>query len=160
MRRWKPCSAWWADRPSKARRIVLRSNGIRNRHYALDRLSGEPVMTNAEMAAQAVRALGELEQVGCLAAGTSHPDQLLPGHGVMVHGELGWPRLEVVSLAGICLAGTAALKHAWLSVRAGDTERAVAVASEMPSPMLRGRNFEAEAEHKVQALESSPGDRL
>jgi len=143
-------------RPSKARRIVLRSNGIRNRHYALDRITGEPVMSNAEMAAHAVRALGELERVGCLAAATSHPDQLLPGHGVMVHGELGWPRLEVVSLAGICLAGTAALKHAWLSVRAGDTERAVAVASEMPSPMLRGRNFEAEAEYKVRELEASP----
>ena len=143
-------------RPSKARRIVLRSNGIRNRHYALDRTTGEPVMRNAEMAAHAVRALGELEHVGCLAAATSHPDQLLPGHGVMVHGELGWPRLEVVSLAGICLAGTAALKHAWLSVRAGDTERAVAVASEMPSPMLRGRNFKAEAEYKVRELEASP----
>jgi 3-oxoacyl-[acyl-carrier-protein] synthase-3 len=143
-------------RPSKARRIVLRSNGIRSRHYALDRATGEPVMTNAQMAARAIRALGDLEQVQCLAAATSHPDQLLPGHGVMVHGELGWPRLEVVSLAGICLAGTAALKHAWLAVRAGDAARAVSVASEMPSPMLRGRNFEAESEHKVNALESSP----
>jgi 3-oxoacyl-[acyl-carrier-protein] synthase-3 len=143
-------------RPSKARRIVLRSNGIRSRHYALDPNTGEPVMTNAQMAARAIRALGDLEQVQCLAAATSHPDQLLPGHGVMVHGELGWPRLEVVSLAGICLAGTAALKHAWLAVRAGDAARAVSVASEMPSPMLRGRNFAAESEHKVNALESSP----
>jgi 3-oxoacyl-[acyl-carrier-protein] synthase-3 len=143
-------------RPSKARRIILRSNGIRTRYYALDRATGEPVMTNAQMAAKAVRALGEVSGVGCLAAATSHPDQLLPGHGVMVHGELGWPRLEVVSLAGVCVAGAAAFKHAWLSVRAGDVRRAVAVASEMPSPMLRGRNFEAEAEHKVLELEEKP----
>lgn len=143
-------------RPSKARRIVLRSNGIKSRHYALDRATGEPVMSNAEMAAQAVRGLGELSGVGCLAAATSHPDQLLPGHGVMVHGELGWPRLEVVSLAGVCVAGAAAFKHAWLAVRAGDSERAVAVASEMPSPMLRGKNYAAEAEHKVRELEESP----
>jgi 3-oxoacyl-[acyl-carrier-protein] synthase-3 len=143
-------------RPSKARRIVLRSNGIQKRHYALDRATGEPVMTNAQMAAQAVRGLGELSGVGCLAAATSHPDQMLPGHGVMVHGELGWPRLEVVSLSGVCVAGAAAFKHAWLAVRAGDVERAVAVASEMPSPMLRGRNYEAEAEHKVRELEENP----
>jgi 3-oxoacyl-[acyl-carrier-protein] synthase-3 len=143
-------------RPSKARRIVLRSNGIRTRYYALDRTTGEPIMSNAQMAAQAVRGLGELNNVGSLAAATSHPDQLLPGHGVMVHGELGWPRLEVVSLSGVCVAGAAAFKHAWLSVRAGDTERAVAVASEMPSPMLRGRNYEAESEHKVNKLEESP----
>ncbi|MBI5428917.1 MAG: beta-ketoacyl-ACP synthase III [Nitrosomonadales bacterium] len=143
-------------RPSRARRIVLRSNGILSRHYALDRVTGEPVMSNAEMAAQAVRALGELSGIGCLAAATSHPDQLLPGHGVMVHGELGWPRLEVVSLSGVCVAGAAAFKHAWLSVSAGDTARAVAVASEMPSPMLRGRNYQAESEHRVRELEESP----
>lgn len=143
-------------RPSKARRIVLRSNGIRTRHYALDRETGEPVMSNAQMAAEAVRGLGAVSDVGCLAAATSHPDQLLPGHGVMVHGELGWPRLEVVSLSGVCVAGAAAFKHAWLAVKAGDVQRAVAVASEMPSPMLRGRNYEAEAEHKVRALEESP----
>ena len=140
-------------KPSKARRVVLRSNGIRHRHYAIDPATNEPVMSNAQLAAQAVRAMGDVSGVGCLAAATSHPDQLLPGHGVMVHGELGWPRLEVVSLAGVCVAGAAAFKHAWLSVKAGDSQRAVAVASEMPSPMLRGRNYEAEAEHKVRALE-------
>ncbi len=143
-------------KPSKARHIVLRSNGIRSRYYALDRSTGEPVMRNAEMAAQAVRALGEVSGVGCLAAATSLPDQILPGHGVMVHGELGWPRLEVVSLAGVCVAGAAAFKHAWLAVRAGDVARAVAVASEMPSPTLRARNYDAESEHKVRELKENP----
>ena len=99
-------------RPSRARRIVLRNNGIQSRHYALDPATGEPVMTNAELAAEAVRALGDVGPVDCLAAATSRPDQLMPSHGVMVHGALGWPRLEVVSLAGICLAGAAAFKYA------------------------------------------------
>ena len=143
-------------RPSKARRLVLRNNGIQHRHYALDRVTGKPVMSNAEMAAKAVRALGEIGKVDCLAAATSRPDQLMPGHGVMVHGALGWPRLEVVSLAGICVAGAAAFKHAWLAVRAGDAQRAVAVASEMASLGLHARNFEAEAEHKVKELEERP----
>ncbi len=143
-------------KPSKARRIVLRNNGIQHRHYALDRVSGEPVMTNAEMAAKAVRALGDVGKVDSLAAATSRPDQLMPGHGVMVHGELGWPRLEVVSLSGICVAGAAAFKHAWLAVRAGDAQRAVAVASELASVGLHARNFDAEAEHKVKELEERP----
>lgn len=143
-------------RPSRARRIVLRSNGIQSRHYALDPATGEPVMTNAELAAHAVRALGDIGPVDCLATATSRPDQLMPAHGVMVHGALGWPRLEVVSLAGICLAGTAAFKYAWLAVRSGDAQRAVAVASEMASLALRARNFDAETEHKVNELEERP----
>lgn len=143
-------------KPSKARRVVLRNNGIQRRHYALDRVTGEPVISNAEMAAEAVRALGEIGRVDCLATATSRPDQLMPGHGVMVHGALGWPRLEVVSLAGICLAGAAAFKYAWLAVRAGDAQRAVAVASELASLCLHARNFEAEAEHKVKELEERP----
>ena len=143
-------------RPSKARRLVLRNNGIKHRHYALDRATGEPVISNAEMAANAVRALGDIGKVDCLAAATSRPDQLMPGHGVMVHGALNWPHLEVVSLSGICLAGAAAFKYAWLSVRAGDAQRAVAVASELASICLHARNFEAEAEHKVKELEERP----
>ncbi len=143
-------------KPSRARRLVLRNNGIRHRHYALDRVTGEPVMTNAEMAAEAVRGLGDVGKVDSLAAATSRPDQLMPGHGVMVHGELGWPRLEVVSLAGICVAGGAAFKHAWLAVKAGDAQRAVAVASELASAGMHARNFDAEAEHKVNELEERP----
>jgi len=143
--------------PSRARRLVLRSNGIVSRHYAIDRATGRPAMTNAQLTAAAVRALGEdVGPVDCLAAGTSMPDQLMPGHAVMVHGELGWPPLEAVSCAGICVAGVAALKYAWLNVRAGGARRAVATGSELASPVLLARNFEAEAEHKLHALAQRP----
>jgi 3-oxoacyl-[acyl-carrier-protein] synthase-3 len=143
-------------KPSKARRLVLRNNGIQHRYYALDRKTGLPVMSNAQMAAMAVKGLGEVGKVDSLAAASSRPDQLMPGHGVMVHGELGWPRMEVVSLSGICVAGAAAFKHAWLAVKAGDAQRAVAVASELSSLGLHARNFDAEAEHKVKELEERP----
>jgi 3-oxoacyl-[acyl-carrier-protein] synthase-3 len=114
-------------------------------------------MTNAQLTATAIRALGDdIGAVDCLATGTSLPDQLLPNHAVMVHGELGWPRLEAVSCAGICLSGAAALRHAWLSVRAGDAQRAVATGSELVSPLLMASNFEAEYAHKLQALEERP----
>jgi 3-oxoacyl-[acyl-carrier-protein] synthase-3 len=143
-------------KPSKARRLVLRNNGIRKRHYAIDRSTGLAVMTNAQMAACAIGQLGETGKVDSLAAATSRPDQLMPGHGVMVHGELGWPRLEVVSLAGICVSGIAAFKHAWLTIKAGDAKRSVAVASELASMGLHARNFDAEYEHHVEELEGRP----
>lgn len=143
-------------KPSKARRLVLRNNGIQHRYYALDRVTGKAVMSNAQMAAAAVKGLGEVGKVDSLAAATSRPDQLMPGHGVMVHGELGWPRMEVVSLSGICVAGAAAFKHAYLAVKSGDAQRAVAVASELASLGLHARNFDAEAEHKVKELEERP----
>lgn len=143
-------------RPSRARRMVLRNNGIQRRHYAIDRATGEFVMTNAQLAAAAVRALGDVGPVDCLAAGTSRPDQLMPGHGVMVHGELGWPRLEVANLSGVCVAGAAAFKYAWLAVRAGEARRAVAVASELASAAMHARNFEAEVDHKVNDLAERP----
>lgn len=144
-------------KPSRARRLVLRSNGIQSRHYAIDRATGEPAMSNAQMTAAAIRAMGsDIGHVDCLATGTSLPDQLMPNHAVMVHGELGWPRLEAVSCAGICLSGTAALKHAWLAVRAGEARRAVATGSELASPILLARNFDAEVEHKLQALQERP----
>jgi 3-oxoacyl-[acyl-carrier-protein] synthase-3 len=141
---------------SRARRIVLRSNGIESRHYAIDPATGRQSMSNAQLTAEAIRALGDVGTVDVLATGTSFPDQLLPNHAVMVHGELGWPRLETVACAGVCLAGTAALKHAWLAVRAGEAQRAVATGSELVSPLLTARHFEAELESKLAALDKHP----
>lgn len=143
-------------KPSRARRVILRSNGILSRHYAIDRTTGKAAMSNAQLTAQAVGALGEIAGVELLSCGTSSPDQLLPNHAVMVHGELKWPRLQVVSFSGICVSGAAALKHAWLAVSAGDVQRAVATGSELASSSLRAANFEAEIEHKLQALEAHP----
>ena len=98
-------------KPSRARRIVLRNNGIRSRHYAIDPATGAFTHSNAQLAAAALRGL-DLANVEVLACGTSCADQLMPGHTVMVHGELGIPPCEVVSTAGICAAGMGALKYA------------------------------------------------
>ena len=43
------------NRPSRARPLVLRSNGITSRHYAIDRATGQTAMSNAQLTAQAVR---------------------------------------------------------------------------------------------------------
>lgn len=143
-------------KPSRARRVILRSNGIQSRHYAIDRATGRVAMTNAQLTARAVNALGEIGCIELLSCGTSSPDQLLPNHGVMVHGELQWPRLQVVSFAGICLSGIAALKYAWLAIKAGDVQRAVTTGSELASASLSSASYEAEIEHKIKELEDRP----
>ena len=78
-------------KPSKARRIILRRNGIKQRYYALDK-EGHATHSNVEMAAQAVRGLLDdkltIDDIDLLTCGTGSPEQLIPSHGVMVHGEL------------------------------------------------------------------------
>src|SRR3954470_2858940 len=65
-------------RPSRARRIVQRNNGIRSRYYVIDRATGQPTHTNASLTAAAVKGLVgggfALEDLACLACGTSNPD--------------------------------------------------------------------------------------
>ena len=147
-------------KPSRARRIVLRQNGIKRRHYAIDPASGLPTHTNASLTAEAIRALADcgfaLDNLQCLITGTSIPDQIVPNHGVMVHGELGIPISEVVSTAGVCLSGLTALKYAWLAVGAGETANAVATGSEIASAFLRAEYFTEENAARVAALATHP----
>ncbi len=149
-----------AGKPSRARRIVLRNNGIRQRHYAIDPTTGAPTHTNAQLTAEAVRGLAcerfSPDDIDCLVSGTTIPDQIMPNHGVMVHGELGIPPCEVVSTAAICVAGITALKYAYMSVLSGLARNAVATASELSSSILHARNFAAESEHRVAELETNP----
>jgi 3-oxoacyl-[acyl-carrier-protein] synthase-3 len=134
-------------RPSRARTIVLKNNGIKSRHYALDN-EGNFTHTNAEMAAEAVRKLfgpsfgpNDMELLCCA---TTIADQLMPSHASMVHGCLGCPCIEIVSTAGVCCSGMHAMKYGMLSVLSGNTNSAVCTASELGSPMFLARLFQNE----------------
>jgi 3-oxoacyl-[acyl-carrier-protein] synthase-3 len=144
---------------SRARSIILRSNGIKKRHYVLDR-EGKPTYSNASMTAAAVRKLNtpefDLSDIDCLACGTCSPDQLAPNHAVMVHGELGNPVCEVVATSGICLSGFTAFKYAYLAVLAGQASNAVATGSEAASLALHARNFASEIDSQVVLLQKRP----
>lgn len=148
------------DKPSKSKRIVLRNNGIKNRYYALTR-DGKATHTNAQLTAEAVKkALGndeaKLKQVELLSCGTSTPDQMMPAHGVMVHGLLPASNsIEVVSPAGVCCAGMHALKYAFMALKTGDVHTAIATGSERFSSSLVSSVFEDEAQ-KLIALEENP----
>lgn len=137
--------------PSRVRQRILRSNGIRSRHYAIDPITRAATHSCAELAAEAVRALFaqgvDAQAVGVLACGTSYPDQTMPGHGAMVHGLLGADAAayDMVSTAGVCVAGMAALKYAYQALRCGEHAQAVVCAAETASAMMRKEAFAAEA---------------
>ncbi|MBL4576257.1 MAG: hypothetical protein JKY51_09210, partial [Opitutaceae bacterium] len=145
---------------SRARAVILRSNGIKQRYYAIDPETGKQNYTNAELAAQAVRSLfvdnSEMHDIDTLVASSSIPDQLMPNHASMVHGELNNPPCEVVSTSGVCLCGVTALKYAYLNIKAGESTKSVVVASELASAMMHARNFEAERQHKLDSLAQNP----
>ncbi len=146
--------------PSKSKRIVLRNNGIKNRFYALTR-QGKATHTNAEMTAQSIRKMmdndpEQIKAIDLLVCGTSSPDQIMPSHAVMVHGELPEAEaIEVVSPSGVCCAGMHALKYAYMAVKTGDAHHAVATGSERFSAALKSEIFEDEAK-KLTELEDNP----
>jgi len=146
------------EQPSRARRVILKSNKIKNRYYAVDPKTGEPTHTNAELTAEAIKALGApyAEELDCLVCGTSMPDQLMPNHAVMVHGELANPPCEVVATAGVCLAGMSALKYGWMAVATGQHKRVVSTGSEVASAVMRGKLFEPETAAALDTLEKKP----
>ena len=146
-------------KPSKARRVILRRNGIKQRYYALDK-DGNVTHTNVQMAANAVLGLLDdqltIDDIDLLSCGTGSPEQLIPSHGVMVHGELGGKKhMEVVSFAGSCCSGADALKYAYMAVKLGLSKNAVAVASERSSAWMRASYFQKESEQLAQ-LEDHP----
>ena len=143
---------------SKARRLVLRNNGILKRYYALDE-QGNPTHNNAQLTALAVQNLldGEVpwDTIEVLSCGTSTPDVLLPSHTAMVHGILGGHSVELNASSGVCNSGMNALKFGYLSVKAGNSANAVCTGSERVSAWLRADKYENEVQLLAE-LEAHP----
>ena len=135
------------DSASKARRIILRNNGITTRYYALDK-NGNSTHSNAEMAHKAIEELYDdsfsKNDVELLSCGTSTPDLLLPSHAAMVHGLMKNKSIELNSSSGVCCSGMNALKFAFLSIKSGNTTNAVCTASERPSMWMIADKYESE----------------
>lgn len=147
--------------PSKTRGRILNNNGIQTRYYAIDPATGQLTHTNAGMTAAAIRALKPyqdfiLDDIECLCCGTSTPDLILPGHGLMVHGELGCQPCEVMTTAGICLSGITAFKYAWMNVASGHSGNAVATGSELASSYIRAGFFQYKSSTAHADLEKEP----
>ena len=148
-------------KPSRTKSRILRNNGIKFRYYAIDPYTGMQTHNNAQLTAEAIRTLSKkgdlsLEEIECLVCGTSCPDQLVPNHAVMVHGELANPPCEVISTSGVCCSGMTAFKYGYMSVAFGLTKNAVTSGSELVSNALRALYFKPEIEARIKELEEKP----
>ncbi|WP_348768705.1 StlD/DarB family beta-ketosynthase [uncultured Bacteroides sp.] len=133
--------------PSRIKKIILRQNQIKQRHYAMR--EGNLTHTNAELMVNAINGLFDNEfdanAIELLACGTSTPDQLIPSHASMVHGLLQESNpIPLLSVSGVCCSAIQALEFAFLSVLSGHTNNAVCGGSELVSPLLRSDMFEEE----------------
>jgi len=141
--------------PSKAKNLILRNNKIKTRYYALDK-TGTSTHTNAELTKLAIEKLFDskfgLNDMEVLSCGTTSPDQLLPSHAAMVHGELGGHPIEINSTAGACSAGMQALKFGYMSLLSGNSKNAVCAGSERFAGWMLAKSFKEEAD-KVAKLE-------
>jgi len=143
---------------SKSRAMILRSNQIKSRYYALNN-NGEPTHNNAQLCALAIQKLLDeklsLEDIDLLTAGTSSSDVIQPSHALMIHGELGGPAMEVMSAQGTCNAAMTSLKYAYMSIKSEQAKNAVCTGSEVFSSWMHGRNFDEEIDKRKQ-LEDNP----
>lgn len=140
------------------RGLILRSNQIKTRYYAMDE-DGNPTHTNAQLTAIAIRQLFDdkikLEDIELLTAGTSSADVLQPSHASMVHGELGSHPMEVMSAGGTCNAGMLSLKYALMAVQSGQVRNAVCAGSETLGTWMHARNFSQEIDRRKE-IEKNP----
>ncbi len=143
---------------SRSKSIVLRNNKITTRYYSRDK-QGNSTHTNAELTVEAIKKLCtggfKLDDIELITSGTTSPDQILPAHGIMVHGLLKSNPVETITFSGSCCSGMNALKYAYMSVRTGNSNNAVTTGSEKLSTWMSSQNFQEEAE-KLQELEKDP----
>lgn len=146
------------NKESKARRIVLRNNGIEQRYYAIDN-EGIATHNNSDLTLESIKGLCDeqftLSDIEVLSCGTSTPDHLLPSHAAMVHGLMKTKSIELNSASGVCCSGMSALKYGYLSVKAGDSNNAVCTGSERVSSWMKADRFEAEVD-SLKELEQTP----
>jgi len=143
------------NKRSRALKVVLKNNGIQTRYYVIDKKTGRPRYNNAQLTAMAVRALQDdtfsLNDIECLSCGTTIADQLVPGHAVMVHGELGISPCETVTTIGVCSSSVSALKYGYMSVMSGSSSNAVVTGSDASSLALRANSYSGSGGAELEA---------
>ncbi|GAA3619373.1 beta-ketoacyl-ACP synthase III [Flavivirga jejuensis] len=138
---------------SRAKERVLKQNGIKTRHYAINQ-NQETTHSNSQLAVHAVNdALQKSSlrstDVELLCTGTTQGDLPIPGFASMVHAGLDFNRCEVASFQSVCASGIMALKNAYSQIKSDEKQNAVCVGSELASRMFKASRFEAQ---KVDSL--------
>ena len=138
-------------KPSRLKARILKANGIKTRHYAIDK-SHRTTVSNSQMAVEAARACMArsalpLRGVGLLSCATSQGDLVLPGFGSMVQAGLGIPEVELHTSHGICSSSAMAIRAAVNTLRLGDQSSALVVVSELASRLFKSSRYEAAGGH-------------
>ncbi len=116
--------------------------------------------TNALLAKNAVCSLFDgnkiPKDVFLLSCATSSPDQLLPSHASMVHGELQNHPMEIYSSSGGCLTSLQALKICYSNILSELHASVICVASEYISPIFRVEFYNPEYEETHGSTDKDP----
>jgi 3-oxoacyl-[acyl-carrier-protein] synthase-3 len=142
-----------ASKPSRLKKRILASNGIKTRHYALDRHQ-RSTHQNKQLAAAAARQClqrAEIDEraIDLLAVASTQGDLPLPGLASMVQSELAIGPLEILTTHGVCSAGMMALKAACNQVRLSEKKNSLVVASELASRLLKKSRYEAATDLRI-----------
>jgi len=131
---------------SRLKNKILKSNGILQRHYAIDEQQNTTI-SNSDMAANA--GLNCIDnsylspaKIQMLSCATSQGDMVLPGFGSMVQAALNISEVELHTSHGICSSSMMALKAAFNNVKCGDNENALVIASELTSRLFKNTRYE------------------
>ncbi|HEU5137510.1 MAG TPA: beta-ketoacyl-ACP synthase III [Steroidobacteraceae bacterium] len=138
-------------KPSRLKARILKANGIRTRHYAIDR-EHRTTHSNVDMAVAAARNCLDaspvtLRGVGLLSCATTQGDMVIPGFGSMVQAGLALPAVELFTAHGICSSSAMAVKAAVNSIRVGEHRAALVVVSELASRLFKNTRYEAAGGH-------------
>ena len=134
---------------SQIKKKILAVNGIRTRHYALDKHQNATHSTY-ELAVEAVKACLPKDRktlaIDYLAAGSTHAPLLAPGLSSLVHDELSKQAiiansLEINSNSGICSSGAQAIVNASRAIKSGDATAALCIGVQQPSVGLKSKAF-------------------
>ena len=133
---------------SRAKSRVLKQNGIKTRHYAIDK-NQESTHSNAQLAVSAINDAIQKSglrssDVELLCTGTTQGDLPIPGFASMVHAGLDFNRCEVANFQSVCASGIMALKNAYAQIKSDEKENAVCVGSELASRLFKASRFEAQ----------------
>jgi len=139
-------------KPSRLKKKILASNGIKTRHYAIDD-QHRTTISNSEMASLAGKACIESahlakSRIGLLSCATTQGDLVLPGFGSMVQAELQLKGVELNTSHGICSSSMMALKYAYTSFFANEHDAAMVVASELASRLFKASRYEVTADSR------------
>lgn len=129
------------------RRKILRMNGIKQRHYALDqdqRATHDVYQLAQEAVSRCID--GSSVNIDYLSAGSTNTPLVGPGISSLLHERLTNESLvegslEINSNTGICTSSAQALVNGCRAVASGDHGRALCVGVEQPSEILKSSVF-------------------